>query len=267
MIKKLFLFSHLIAVFFISCKKQIETTPDSEPIADFVFKLNPSGSVSFQNLSKNSLNYKWDFGDSTTSSKVNPEIEYFLNGNYSVELIAENKFGKSNRKTKTIEVNNSNAIFDRKQVSDFYIKTNGNEIQQRGRIEFNINGLGGTIYPSQQPVYYDYSRHYLYLSNWYLRDKNNDFFSFNPEGFILSNRIESFIKAKVQFRSLGIQSVDKKGSLVEIQGKWIISKLSQNRLSGSYVGVFELNTVQKESYDVSFKFYDIYVPFVVENPL
>ncbi|HLO44517.1 MAG TPA: PKD domain-containing protein [Leadbetterella sp.] len=267
MIKKLFLFSHFIVVFFISCQNQIETTPDSEPIADFGFRLNPTGSVNFQNLSKNSLNYKWDFGDSTTSSNVDPEIEYFLNGNYSVEFIAENKFGKTNKKTKVIEVNNSNAIFDKKEVRDFYSKTNGNEIQQRGRIEFNINGLSGTIYPSQLPVYYDYTKRYLFLSYWYLRDKNNDFFSFNPEGFILSNKKESFVNAKIQFRSLGLQSVDKKGSLVEIQGKWIISKLSQNRLTGSYIGVFELNTVQKVSYNVSFKFYDIYVPFVVENPL
>jgi len=47
----------------------------------------------FNNTSQNAVTYKWDFGDKTTSSVLNPTHHYVYPGNYAVTLIAANDIG------------------------------------------------------------------------------------------------------------------------------------------------------------------------------
>lgn len=53
-----------------------------------------TGTVTFINASENADNYAWDFGDSTTSTEINP-IKVYANGTYTVRLTATNVAGGS----------------------------------------------------------------------------------------------------------------------------------------------------------------------------
>ena len=60
------------------------------PVADFTFRVD-SVMAFFQNNSTGATNYRWDFGDGTSSSDLNPpRHEYRRNGNYEVTLQALN---------------------------------------------------------------------------------------------------------------------------------------------------------------------------------
>jgi gliding motility-associated-like protein len=54
-----------------------------------------NGTIIFNNLSVNSTLYSWDFGDGLTSSEINPEHTYNVQGSYSIQLIASNSYGCS----------------------------------------------------------------------------------------------------------------------------------------------------------------------------
>jgi large repetitive protein len=69
-----------------------------EPVAAFnynqvVVDETPDGTISFTNLSTNSINYLWSFGDGDTSSAINPVHQYSAVGDYLLTLIASNQFG------------------------------------------------------------------------------------------------------------------------------------------------------------------------------
>jgi len=64
------------------------------PIADFLVQDSiideiPDGTVTFTNLSQPATNFFWDLGDGTTTTVVHPVHRYFVNGTYTVELIAQ----------------------------------------------------------------------------------------------------------------------------------------------------------------------------------
>lgn len=65
----------------------------NHPVANFVTQL-VSGTlpfkVHFNNRSINSTSYKWDFGDSITSTQTNPTHTYINPGMYTVKLVATN---------------------------------------------------------------------------------------------------------------------------------------------------------------------------------
>jgi hypothetical protein len=50
-------------------------------------------SVQFTNTSWRSTDYSWSFGDGATSSLINPQHTYAVDGNYTVTLIASNECG------------------------------------------------------------------------------------------------------------------------------------------------------------------------------
>jgi hypothetical protein len=50
-------------------------------------------SVQFTNTSWRSTDYYWTFGDGATSSLINPQHTYAVDGNYTVTLIASNECG------------------------------------------------------------------------------------------------------------------------------------------------------------------------------
>jgi len=69
----------------------------SPPKADFNVKSKGSGCapyiVTLANTSQNAISYLWLFGDSTTDTSANPSHTYLKSGNFSVKLIAINKWG------------------------------------------------------------------------------------------------------------------------------------------------------------------------------
>ena len=68
---------------------------------DTVFCENES--VSFQNLSLNSDNFNWDFGDGGTSTEEFPTYAYTTAGTYTVTLeVSENVLGCNNTSEKTV---------------------------------------------------------------------------------------------------------------------------------------------------------------------
>lgn len=69
--------------------------------------------VNFQNLSMNAKSYVWSFGDGDTSHAISPMHQYFQQGAFDVELIAEGCFfGISDTMTKTdyIEIDSTRDI-------------------------------------------------------------------------------------------------------------------------------------------------------------
>ena len=70
--------------------------------------------VNFINTSANSTSYLWDFGDSTTSTDVNPVHVYSTPGYYAIQLTASNSIGCDNWAVKTyyIYVTDPTSIFE-----------------------------------------------------------------------------------------------------------------------------------------------------------
>ncbi|MEJ7735836.1 MAG: PKD domain-containing protein [Chitinophagaceae bacterium] len=67
--------------------------------ADFSFtapnSCRPPTNINFSNQSSGTgtLNYRWSFGDGSTSTQSNPSINYNNSGSFSVKLIVQNNFG------------------------------------------------------------------------------------------------------------------------------------------------------------------------------
>ncbi len=65
----------------------------NKPIADFAYTSDQTvapARVKFENLSKETTTYKWDFGDGTISTNDAPVHTYTSSGNYTVKLEATN---------------------------------------------------------------------------------------------------------------------------------------------------------------------------------
>lgn len=71
------------------------TPPSSTATAGFTYSpaqnLVAPAKVTFTNTSKNADSYRWDFGDGTTASDVNPVKEFTKSGTFSVKLTATGK--------------------------------------------------------------------------------------------------------------------------------------------------------------------------------
>jgi len=113
-IEKMALLLLLIAVM-AACSKKNDPNPDPNiftPIASFDYTLTPMGNVvraTFTNTSQNADTYRWDFGDGTTSTQVNPVKDYPRPVSkprlYNVTLTAYDTINKTlNRKSKTLQI-------------------------------------------------------------------------------------------------------------------------------------------------------------------
>jgi PKD repeat protein len=73
------------------------TVPNLVPLASFTADTTivnlPSATVQFYNGSTNTTNYLWDFGDSTTSTLVNPSHTYTYADTFAVKLTASSGSG------------------------------------------------------------------------------------------------------------------------------------------------------------------------------
>ena len=81
----------------------------ANPVVDFIANnLNSCQSplaVNFSNTSINANTYQWSFGDTNTSTEMNPIHTYSMQGSYAVSLISTNTFGCSNSVTKSQYIN------------------------------------------------------------------------------------------------------------------------------------------------------------------
>lgn len=94
--------------------------PTALPLADFSFTKD-NFTVTFDNNSKNSSSYSWDFGDGNGSNEENPVHTYAAEGNYMVTLTARDMMG--NTSEKSIEVVVSAAVFSADVLSSASGKT------------------------------------------------------------------------------------------------------------------------------------------------
>ena len=82
--------------------------PTTAPVADFTFSpsqnLIAPARITFTNTSKNASSYRWDFGDGTTSTSMNPVKDFSKAGDYSVKLTATDSKNQTAQKTATISV-------------------------------------------------------------------------------------------------------------------------------------------------------------------
>ncbi len=95
-----------------------------KPVADFSYKLGPTGSVQFTNLSKNATIYQWKFGDGQASTDVNPAVTYTANGSYNVAITAKNAIGDQDVISKRVDI--SNLPLTGNLVVSSAVKTRGN---------------------------------------------------------------------------------------------------------------------------------------------
>jgi len=82
----------------------VHTVPYIAPLADFtvdtVIVTLPNAIVIFSNLSINSTEYLWDFGDSTQSTDISPSHTYLYADTFTVSLTAISLAGCENKKIK-----------------------------------------------------------------------------------------------------------------------------------------------------------------------
>ncbi|MFI5221408.1 MAG: PKD domain-containing protein [Bacteroidia bacterium] len=97
------------ALVIFSCSKSSDTMVMKDPMA--CCSMPSTGtvgqSISFSSsCSTDAGNYKWDFGDSTTSTNANPTHTYLKARIYTVKLTATSSDGmKSNDASKSITIN------------------------------------------------------------------------------------------------------------------------------------------------------------------
>lgn len=87
----------------------------SKPVAGFATPDTlscPGKTINFTNSSTGpGLTYKWDFGDATTSTSLNPSHQYATDGNYTVQLIAIDQYGCSDTTETLVKIASPIAAF------------------------------------------------------------------------------------------------------------------------------------------------------------
>lgn len=89
--------------------------PGPKPAADFIARVSDYD-VEFQNTSKNSTSYMWDFGDGNTSTEENPTHTYGAEGEYTVSLTAMDDMGNMDTREQVVTI--SIAVFSADVMSN-----------------------------------------------------------------------------------------------------------------------------------------------------
>lgn len=83
----------ILAIAFVGCEDDDAVLP--KVVAGFTYTANvDTGTITFLNISEQGDTYKWDFGDGTTSTLINP-VKVYENGTYNITLKANNVSGAS----------------------------------------------------------------------------------------------------------------------------------------------------------------------------
>ncbi|GAA4334490.1 PKD domain-containing protein [Flaviaesturariibacter amylovorans] len=145
-----------------SCSKK-GSTNDTPVVADFTFSGAgfPPSIVSFSNRSSGAVDYRWDFGDNSTSTSSNPSHTYTTAGTYTVRLTATGTGGASSTTSKSLAIAapTSVKIIGIKVQSIPFTTTNGNS--------WDILPSSG---PDLYPVLGDFSNNVLYSHGTYTPD-------------------------------------------------------------------------------------------------
>ena len=151
-----------------------------QPQAGFLYHLNASLSVSFQNESFNAASYLWDFGDGTTSTLVSTEHTYASKGMKRVTLTAYNgnksdKFSVVLDMTGYITLQNASAY-------PFKVYIDGTQVGVlKGNAYCTLEVTPGThkVYVEQQSGYLLYPTTRTYNATCYPGDKTSCIYAFN----------------------------------------------------------------------------------------
>ncbi len=73
-----------------SVRVPVVATVSTMPVAGFTYGVGGGGSANFTNTTTNGTTYLWSFGDGGSTTQTNPTHVYTANGNYTVQLIANN---------------------------------------------------------------------------------------------------------------------------------------------------------------------------------
>lgn len=134
-----------------NCVNADEITISVNPLAisDFTFTEN-NLEISFSNNSLNASTYIWEFGDSNTSTDVNPVYTYLSSGEYNVTLTATNNECGDSLSSKSVsaistsienaDIENNIKIYP--NPSDGFISINLENINHTG-LEIEIRNLAG----------------------------------------------------------------------------------------------------------------------------
>ena len=93
--KSKYLFAFFLALSFLGCDEDDDSTNLPEVVAGFTFTQNEeTGTITFINISEEATSYEWNFGDGETSTEINP-VKTYTTGTYTVSLEASNASGAS----------------------------------------------------------------------------------------------------------------------------------------------------------------------------
>ena len=151
-----------------------------QPQAGFLYHLNASFFVSFQNESYNAASYLWDFGDGTTSTSVNPEHTYASKGLKRVTLTAYN----GNKSDKFSVVLDMTGYITLQNASSypFIVCIDGTQVGVlKGKADCTLEVTPGThkVYVEQQSGYLLYPTTRTYNATCYPGDKTSCIYTFN----------------------------------------------------------------------------------------
>lgn len=134
----------LAAVIFTSCKKE-----DKKPLPDANFSFVATGdgkTVQFTNESTNALTYLWEFGDTQTSTEVNPTHIYPDYGTFTVKLTATGDGGTADFSyplpvTKSSPVKmDDNTVEDWATIPDAFVSVdNSGGLIQKVKVDYDGN--------------------------------------------------------------------------------------------------------------------------------
>ena len=118
--------------------------------------ITTSTTVEFDNLSSNAYNYRWEFGDGTSSTMYEPTHRYSTPGTKTVTLYAYNNNNDMDSYTKDVRVDAYSAYISRIVVTDWPSRQNGNVWDQWATsstkhpdIFFKISASGTVLFTSE----------------------------------------------------------------------------------------------------------------------
>lgn len=120
-----------------------------DPISNFNYSITNNNEVSLSNLSNNSTDYVWYFGDGSSSTSENPVHTYTNPGTYEITLVA-NKCGLTDTSTQTLNIF---PVSNVNELADFKIEIFPNPVKDYFQINISnldnitiLNSLGQSIH-------------------------------------------------------------------------------------------------------------------------
>jgi glucose/arabinose dehydrogenase len=117
------------------------------------------------------LTYLWNFGDGRTSSMVNPQIRYSVNGQYLITLTVTDSLGQTSQDQITIVVGNSPPTV----VMNSPLAVNGFYVGQQLRLKGTAKDSSGNVIPASQMFWKVQIKHDTHFHPFLEEVAGNDF--------------------------------------------------------------------------------------------